>query len=216
MTKTSLTRFVPMRISRYGTTDLCPIEGDTPVLQFLNTHRYRGTARAKNYLNNYDDFITWCYEVGLVDQDGYNILDAESNCYVHEAESIVNRVIMAREMLYELICCIQNDEPVHPITIGDFNSFNDEANKHLGFAMTAYGFRAVWRDTDEEMAFPLWKIIKYAGEFLASGDVGLIKKCHCGNLYLDKTKNKTRRYCNPLTCGSASRSRQYYLKKVNG
>jgi predicted RNA-binding Zn ribbon-like protein len=203
---------------RYGTTDLCPIDGDIPVLQFLNTHKNRGTAHAKNYLKTYDDFITWCYEVRLVDQDAYNILEAESYCYVDEAAGIVNQVIAARETLYELVYCIMNDEPVHPVTINEFNSLNDEADKHVCFAMTAYGLREVWSNIAGEMAFPLWRIVKYAGEFLISGDVKFIKKCHCGNLYPDKTKNKTRRYCNPLTCGTAFRSKQYYLcrRKAGG
>ncbi len=203
---------MPKRIGRYGTTDLCPIEGDIPVLQFINTHKNRGTAQAKNYLKNYDDFITWCYEVQLVDQDDYNILEAESYCFVQMATGIVNQMILAREMLHELIYCIMRDEPVHPITLSDFNSFNEAANKHLSFEMTAYGLREVWINIEEEMAYPLWKLIKDAATFLTSADLRFIKRCHCGNLYLDKTKNKIRRYCNPLTCGSALRSKQYYLR----
>ena len=216
MTKTNLTRFMPQRILRYGNTDLCPLDGDIPVLQFLNTHRYRGSARAENYLNTYDDFITWCYEIRLIDQDVYNVLELESYCYVSEAVSIVNQVIVIREMLYELIYCIVNDEQVHPIVIDEFNAINDEANKHLCFAITAYGLREVWRNVHEEMAYPLWRIIKCAGQFLISEDVKFIKKCRCGSLYLDKTKNSNRRYCNPFTCGSACRSKQYYKRKVSG
>jgi predicted RNA-binding Zn ribbon-like protein len=215
MTKTSLTRFIPQRILRYGNTDLCTLDGDIPVLQFLNTHRYRGSAQAKNYLNTYDDFITWCYEIRLIDQDAYNILELEGYCYADEALGIINQVIVAREMLHELIYCIVNDEPIHPVVTDEFNSINNEANKHLCFAATAYGLREVWHNVDEEMAFPLWRIMKYAAVFLTSGDIKFIKKCRCGSLYLDKTKNNSRRYCNPLTCGSAYRSKQYYQKKVS-
>jgi predicted RNA-binding Zn ribbon-like protein len=213
MIKTSLTRFMPDRILRYGNVDLCPLDGDIPLLQFLNTFRYRGTAHAKNYLKTYDDFITWCYEIRLIDQDAYNTLDLEGHCYQHEAAGIVNQVIVTREMLYELVYCMTHDEPVHPITIGDLNAIYDEANKHLCLAITAYGLQEVWNNADEELAFPLWQIIKLAVHFLTSGDVKFIKKCRCGSLYLDKTKNSNRRYCNPLTCGSACRSKQYYQRK---
>ena len=212
MTKTSLTRFIPQRILRYGPTDLCPLDGDIPALQLLNTCRNRDTANTKNYINTYEDFLTWCYEIRLIDQDTHNLLEIEGNCYVQEAAGIVNQIILTREMLYDLICSIRYDEPVHHRVVEEFNAINDEANKHLRFAMTGYGLRKVWRNVDEEMAFPLWLIIKHTGDFLMSEDVKFIKKCHCGSFYLDKTKNHNRRYCNPLTCGSARRSTKYYQR----
>ncbi|MDF2433779.1 MAG: hypothetical protein JWP44_3410 [Mucilaginibacter sp.] len=216
MIKTNLTRFTTHRILRYGNVDLCPLDGDIPVLQFLNTRRNRGTGAAKNYLNTYDEFITWCYEIRLIDQNTYNKLCTERYRYVNEAASNVNKVINAREMLYELIYCIMNDEPVHPATLDEFNWINNKANGHLCFAITAYGLQEVWFNIDEEMAFPLWRMIKCAEELFTSGDMKLIKKCQCGSLFLDRTKNKNRRYCNPSTCGSPSRAKAYYQRKRRG
>ena len=212
MKKSTLTKFTPQRVLRYGNVDLCPLDGDTFVLQFLNTHSKRGTADAKNYLKNYDEFIVWCYEINLIDEDDYNILICEGYCYAHEAESILNKVLLAREMLYEIICCMINNEPLHPITLNDFNMLNDEANKHLRFEMTPDGFQNVWFNINEEMAFPLWRMMKCAIAFLTSGDIKLIKKCSCGNFFLDRTKNGIKQYCNPLTCGSIKRSKQYYQR----
>lgn len=210
MTKINLTRYQPQRIQYAGQKDLCPLNGDIPVLQFINTMRDRGGKQTKEYLNSYDDFLTWCYEIKIIDLDEYNILDLEQYCYQHEAASILNRVILAREMLNELIHCLITDVPVHKQTIEHFNLINNEANSHLRFEFTSYGLQEIWFKTTEEMAAPLWIIIKQAGDFFQSGDIKYIKKCRCGSLFLDKTKNSKRQWCNPLNCGNTYRCKKHY------
>jgi hypothetical protein len=212
--KAQFNRFKPYRIEPYGITDLCPLEGDIPVLQFINTFSRRGTAQAKNYLKNYGDFLTWCYETRIINQDEYNILDLEIYCYEHEAAGIFNRVLLVREMLNELIHCLMTDSPVHSIVLEDFNLIMNEANSHLRFEMFEGGLLEVWHKTEEEIAAPLWRIIKWAGLLLQSADVKNIKQCKCGSLFIDKSRNKKRQWCNPLTCGRISRAKRYYGVKI--
>lgn len=215
MNKINLIRYRPQRIQYAGTVDLCPLDGNIPVLQFINTMRNRGGKQTKEYLNSYNDFLTWCYEIKIIDQDEYNILDLEQYCYHHEATGILNRVIMAREMLNELIHCLITDVPVHEQVIEHFNLITNEANNHLRFEITPYGLQEMWFRTNEEMAAPLWVIIKQAGDLLQSADMQCIKKCQCGSLFLDKTKNSKKRWCNPLTCAASNRAGKYRsLKKT--
>ncbi|MDB5149734.1 MAG: zinc finger protein [Mucilaginibacter sp.] len=218
MTNNNLTRFVPQRIMYAAgeNFDYCPLDGDIPLLQFINTHTKRGTLQAKNYLKTYRDFLTWSYETRLIGEDTFDILELEAYCYRHEADGIINRVLIVRENLYELVYCFMHDEPVSPAVTDELNAENDDANKHVCYAMTPNGLAKEWRDPQEELAFPLWIVIKKAIRFLTSKDIQHIKKCHCGNLYLDTTKNRNRRYCNPLTCGSIRRSKQYLERIVNG
>jgi len=217
MTNHNLNRFIPPRILRYDPNfDYCPLDGDVPLLQFINTFSKRGTLQAKNYLNTYDDLLTWSYEVRLIEEDTYNILELESRCYVKEAASLVNRAILMRGNLFLLVDCLMHDEPVGDGIIEELNEANDEANKHVRYAMTPYGLMEGWRNPQEELAFPLWLLTKSALSFLTSPMVKYIKKCHCGHLYLDTTKGRNRRYCNPITCGKVRRSKKYLEKLVNG
>lgn len=90
---------MPRRIVRYGARDLCPLEGDTPVLQFINTLRDRDSGQLKEYLENYGYFLTWSYEIGLIDWDAYNILELEAYCYEHEAKQIATWTQLTSEVL---------------------------------------------------------------------------------------------------------------------
>lgn len=218
MTNNNLTRFMPQRIMYAAgeNFDYCPLDGDIPLLQFINTHAKRGTLAARNYFKTYQDFLTWSYEIRLIGEDTFDTLELEAYCYANEAANILNKAIVARENLCELVYCIMHDEPVPPAVIDELNTCSDDANKHVYYAMTPYGLMEGWRDPQEELAFPLWIITKKAIRFLTSTDVRFIKKCHCGNLYLDTTKSRNRRYCNPLTCGSIRRSKQYFERIMTG
>ena len=210
ITNNHLNRFVPPRIARYDKNfDHCPLDGDVPLLQFINTCSKRGTLHQKEYLNTYDDLLTWSYELRLIGEDTYDILEAESRCYVNEAESTLNRALIMRSNLYLLVDFLLHDEPVPDGITEELNEANDDANKHVCYYMTPYGLREGWRNPQEELAFPLWLVIKSALKTLTSPGAAQIKKCHCGHLYLDTTNGRNRRYCNPLTCGTVRRSKKY-------
>jgi predicted RNA-binding Zn ribbon-like protein len=218
MTNNNLNRFVPARITRAGKDfDYCPLDGDIPLLQFINTHSKRGTLQAKDYLTSYKEFLIWSHEIRLIDEETCDILELEAYCYEREAAGILNKAIIARGNFYLLIDHIMYDEPVPAAIIDELNAANDEANKHISYAMTPYGLMEGWRSPQEELAFPLWIITKSALKFLTSAEVKYIKRCHCGHFYLDTTKNRNRRYCNPLTCGKIRRSKKYLerLRKVD-
>ncbi|WP_370362844.1 CGNR zinc finger domain-containing protein [Mucilaginibacter flavidus] len=48
---------------------------------------------------------------------------------------------------------------------------------------------------------------------IAIGRIWVYKNCSCGKFYLDTTRNKNRRWCNPLICGNSVRSKKYYATR---
>jgi predicted RNA-binding Zn ribbon-like protein len=58
---------------------------------------------------------------------------------------------------------------------------------------------------------PLWVIYKDAFDIITTSPVNRIKECRsCGWLFLDKSKNNSRTWCNMQSCGSIEKSRRYY------
>ena len=210
MPNNNLTRFAPQRFLRAGKDfDYCPLDGDIPLLQFVNTQSKRNTLRAKNYLYHYTEFLKWSYEIKMIDEETYDSLELEARCYEKDVAGLLNQVLIVRSNFYLLLDCILHDEPVPPGVMSELNDANDAAGKHVKYAMTPHGLREVWHNTHEELAFPLWAITKNAVQFLATDAIKCIKQCTCGDLYLDTTKNHNRRYCNPVTCGNIQRSKKY-------
>ncbi len=213
MYKSLKDRYNPERTWPGNSADPCPLDGDIPVLQFVNTCRNRGGINRKDYLKDYEDFLCWCCDVKLIDLEEFNGLDFERYCNEHDANIVWQRTIRLRETIHEFITCIMCGKKIHADSIAYFNELISEANAHLRFEVTENALQVMWFNTYEELAAPLWCLVKRAALLFQLTDFKKVKKCRCGNWYLDTTKSKNRRWCNPLTCGNPVRSKKYYLKK---
>jgi predicted RNA-binding Zn ribbon-like protein len=72
-------------------------------------------------------------------------------------------------------------------------------------------FRLTW-PTDRADA-PLWPVARSAGDLLLSGDFARIGECpSCGWLFLDISRNGTRRWCSMATCGSRDKMARYHRR----
>ncbi|ASU33941.1 CGNR zinc finger domain-containing protein [Mucilaginibacter xinganensis] len=213
MYKSLKDRYKPERSWPANSADPFPMEGDIPVLQFINTYRDRGGIRRKDYLGNYEEFLNWCNEFKIVDLEDYNCLNFEGYCNPHDANLVWHRAIRLREIIYEFINSTLRDKQIHEHAVAYFNEEVNEANAHLRFELIGNSLQVMWFNTHEELAVPLWIIVKQAAVLLQSAQFRDIKKCYCGKFYLDTTKNKSRRWCNPLVCGNAVRSREYKERK---
>jgi predicted RNA-binding Zn ribbon-like protein len=207
------TGFLKGRRELYANRDKFPMDGNIPVLQFINTIHRRDTEGRRDYLKKYDDFLDWAYDAKVLEEAEYNNLCFESYCYFPEAEKVFEQMASARSCFNDLVVCLMEGVVPYPGTITHFNSYFEEVKKHVSLNMNGYGMLEVWVGTKDQLAFPLWRLIKSAQNFLMTTDGQFIKKCKCGNLFIDRSKNGKRRWCNPATCGSAYWSKEYYQRK---
>ncbi|MCR8558528.1 CGNR zinc finger domain-containing protein [Mucilaginibacter sp. BJC16-A38] len=207
------TGFLKGRRELYANRDKFPMDGDIPVLQFINTIHRSDTDGRRDYLETYDDFLDWAYDAKVVEEAEYNNLCFESYCYFPEAEKVFEKVIDARNCINDLVVSLSEGVAPYPGTITNFNTHFEEVKKRIVLNMNGYGMLEVWVGTKDQLAFPLWRLIKSAQNFLMTMDGQFIKKCKCGNLFIDRSKNGKRRWCNPATCGSAYWSKEYYRRR---
>jgi predicted RNA-binding Zn ribbon-like protein len=72
-----------------------------------------------------------------------------------------------------------------------------------------------WSAADQQADIPLWKLAQAASDLLASRDAERIKDCGdpgCRWLFLDLSKNHTRRWCDMKTCGNRMKARRYQAR----
>ena len=66
------------------------------------------------------------------------------------------------------------------------------------------------------MDFVLYPIIKSAADFLVSSDLKRLKQCaddFCGWLFMDKSRNYSRRWCSMKDCGNRAKAHRHYQRK---
>lgn len=84
--------------------------------------------------------------------------------------------------------------------------------------MVSNGAAFAWKWVGEgsNLAAPFWPIAIAAAELLASRDLALVRECRshtCRWLFLDTSKNHSRRWCDMGTCGNRLKARRYYRKR---
>jgi predicted RNA-binding Zn ribbon-like protein len=72
-----------------------------------------------------------------------------------------------------------------------------------------------WSGVERQAEIPLWMLAQAAADLLVSSDAELIKDCGdptCRWLFLDVSKNHTRRWCDMKTCGNRMKARRHHAR----
>ncbi len=82
------------------------------------------------------------------------------------------------------------------------------------------GFIWDWQD-DPEPALDrvLWPIIRSAAQLLIADELSRLKLCDaddCGWLFVDGSRNRSRRWCDMSDCGNRAKARRYRERQREG
>ncbi len=78
------------------------------------------------------------------------------------------------------------------------------------------GFVVAWSGLDRSLTAPLAVVAESALELLTSPDLARVRHCAAGDcdwLFLDQSRNRSRRWCSMRTCGNRSKARRHYRRK---
>jgi predicted RNA-binding Zn ribbon-like protein len=185
-------------------------------LDFPNTLDGRDSDDSIEYLTNYADLVIWSQRAGLLLPHESQSLLHEASLRTNEADATFQYAIVLREIIYRIFSAIAAD--MQPLT-ADLNLLNAELSRALPYAQIVpaeKGFAWGWRDKDKFLDSMLWAIMCSVAELLISDDKENVREClgrNCGWLFLDTSKNHSRRWCNMASCGNRTKSRAYYERK---
>jgi predicted RNA-binding Zn ribbon-like protein len=123
-----------------------------------------------------------------------------------------------REALYRIFSAPVEGAHAEP---ADLARLNDELALALARARVAPGevaagaFAWTWDaspDARSALDAPLWPLARSAAELLTSPERALVKRCAgdpCLWLFLDRTKNHARRWCDMKVCGNRAKARRH-------
>jgi predicted RNA-binding Zn ribbon-like protein len=186
--------------------------GGALCLDFVNTINSRMNPE-HDYLIYYLDLVGWANKVGILSPSQSAQLQKRARLNVEEAESALKRARTLRELLYRLFSnTAQGSEPDKK-DMEIFVAAYGESISRGQFLKTNDHYTTTWK-VDESLDGLLWPIIHSAGELLQSGDLTHVKECPgCGWLFLDTSKNQSRRWCSMNTCGARDKMRRYHKRQ---
>jgi predicted RNA-binding Zn ribbon-like protein len=197
---------------RFAVASLAPHLG----LGFANTLENRLTGHSGERLNSYGDLVAWEREKGILSEQEAEQLAQEAVRRPVEAASTLARAIVLREALYRTFSAVAGQRSPDAADMMTLNIALASALAVLHIVATEQGFAWAWSRGGEGLDRVLWPIILSTVNLLTSNERQVVRQCaapNCGWLFLDTTRNHSRRWCDMMVCGNRAKARRHYERK---
>jgi predicted RNA-binding Zn ribbon-like protein len=182
-----------------------------PVLDLVNTldWRFRHSG-PEELLNGYNDLLRFLEQSNLLTaRQAQQLRRAVTTTTAMRSLQTTKEL---REAVAEILYALMDDRTPHAVAIKklDHHIRNAKAHRHLGWNRA--GFELGWADNDSDPQLPAWILADAASDLLISEAAKAIRACadpECRWLFLDTSKNHSRRWCDMKICGNRMKARRF-------
>jgi predicted RNA-binding Zn ribbon-like protein len=187
------------------------ISGGDLALDLANTKERRPTDAPLELLLSYDDVVAWGVQAGAVSATLAPALRGRAARKPAEARAAFRRAVDVREAIFALFSAAAGGRPLPERPLAALNAALPAALSRRRVSRDGKGARWVWSD-DVDLDRVLWPVLERAAALLTSPDLSRLRECaasDCAWLFLDASRNRTRRWCNMTVCGNREKARRF-------
>jgi len=198
--------------------------GGDPAVDLVNTVDWTTRGPEQDRLTDFDRVIQWAQGAGILSAKAASSLQAQALAKPREAEAEYRDVLRVRAVLARLFRAIAESEPAGD-ALEDFNRLLGRALERMrvtpasGKHRPGRTLQLGWRDGGESLDSIIWPVVWSAASLIVSEEAPKIRICggpDCGWMYVDRSRNKLRRWCQMETCGTREKSRRRYRRLRKG
>ena len=190
--------------------------GGRVCLDFVNTADWRGSDDPQEFLNTFQDLVVWSRHVDIITNGEAKRLSRQGANDPPKAEMVLNRAIEFREVIYRIFSSVAEGKAPDK---EDLTILNDNLSKTMMLSQiieTTNGFFWDANGDKKNLDWILNPIIRSTADLLISDELNKVKKCAdaaCGWLFLDISRNRSRRWCDMKDCGNRAKATRFYKRK---
>jgi len=192
------------------------LTGGLLCLDFANTLDDRTETHPQELLMSFEDLVSWSQQAQVVTgQEAQQLLEKAAQ-YPAKATRVLKLAVEVREAIFRIFKAVAEDESPEEGDLVTLSAMVAEAQKHAQLVPGADGFRWEWACKPEDLDCMLWPVVRSATDFLTSDDLDTVRVCasdSCNWLFIDTSKNHSRRWCNMKSCGNREKARRFYTRK---
>lgn len=187
--------------------------GGRPSLDLLNTADWPSTGPARDRLASYERLLEWAVEAGVLGAAAAGRLRKRAAADPSGAGRALEKCRELRRALHRAVVAIVADRGVAGAA-DRINPFLREALAHLALEPSQPGrggLRAGWPELDASLDGPTWPVVWDAVQLFLSEESSRLRVCggqDCGWVYVDRSRNGLRRWCEMETCGTTAKNRR--------
>ena len=184
-----------------------------PALELVNTLDLRFSANAKELIPAYSDLLRLTAQLRLLTADQARKLTRTID--TKDAQRVLASTVELREALAAVLYGRIDGCKPPAAQVETLEKHFHAAALHRRLLAGNSHLVWTWSGAEQQAEIPLWKLAQAASDLLVSRDAQRIKDCGdptCRWLFLDLSKNHTRRWCDMKTCGNRMKARRYQAR----
>ncbi len=194
-----------------------PLLGGVLCLNFANTvSGLREGGHEREHLGAYEQFVAWAAHAGAVELAEARALLERSREDTAGATRALHRALALRDAIHDIFAAVAHRRRPPERALDGLNGALSEALRHARIVAADGRFVWDWDNLTARLEAPLWPVLRSAADLLTAGELERVKQCpypHCGWLFVDLSKNKSRRWCEMSVCGNRTKARRHYLRE---
>lgn len=189
-----------------------PVVAGDPALDFANTVDDPGGREEFDHVADYRSLLGWSVRRGLLPEAAALGLDTRARRDPAAAGAVVTRAADLREALNDTFGAVVD----HQTPDGGWRRlwpYVAEALERASIPATTPPLTLTWDFA--ELDSPLWAVAEAAGRLVTAPVLGRLKRCgNCPWLFLDSSKNGSRRWCSMEICGTSVKVQRYTARRA--
>ena len=196
------------------------LSGGALCLDFANTVSERDTVAPVDHLRRYADLVSWARQAGLIDERRAAELVRRGEARPAEAGTALAEAVALREALFRVFTAVAAGGAPAADDLAAVNRRLPRALARQRIAPSASGFAWTWSDATgapDALDSMLDPVLRSAADLLTGGELGALRECAsdaCRWLFLDRSRNQSRRWCDMKVCGNRAKARRHYRRRL--
>jgi predicted RNA-binding Zn ribbon-like protein len=170
-------------------------------LDFANTVSYRPSSSPEEKVRAPEDLVEWARQAGIFPADAPAQFDPRT---LESARGL-------RETIYAVFADLAAGRE-QPAALDDLERALREELPNARLARHGGRFAWTWDGPAGSPEHIRWQVLQSAAQLLTSNRLSRVRVCgasDCGWLFIDTTRNRSRRWCDMKVCGNREKLRRF-------
>jgi predicted RNA-binding Zn ribbon-like protein len=192
------------------------LSGGALALDFANTVGGTHVRPTHDHLRSYGDIARFAVLAGALSPSISKRLTQQAERDPRRAEAVYEIGIALRESIWAVFSALASGEVPRE---ADLDLISDAAASAAARSRLVYDRDGIgWSlpPDGDVLERPLWEIARSAADVLTSTERDRVKQCAsatCEWVFLDRSRNRSRRWCDMSDCGNRAKARRFQAKK---
>ena len=189
------------------------VVGGNLALDFANTVDFPDGHAHFDHIQDVPRLLSWARNVEVLSDPQQDELTALVRDRSAVAAASLRRAHALRRSVQSVFGAIADGQPLPEGPWRDLRRSIAEAIGHADLTANHDQVRLVWGGGSLDAV--IWPVAYAAHELLTGGSLGRVKRCvACPWLYVDHSKNSSRRWCTMDDCGKSEKMRRYVERRA--